>query len=233
MSAAQRRNLMGIALMGGMCAFGCSPDTLDGIGPRVPIQASPNVTGRVVREGLAVPNHKVGLRDPDDHTTLSEDRTDPSGRFELRAPVGTSEIEVNGLLAGDFASVTLALTVPGDTSLIDLATPIDLSAYGARLENPPDGARAPPPTPTATIEFHWQMPNRTPSSARLQIYDADGQPVWISAAVLEPSLTWNGVGNQGTYVGRLAPAGDYEWRVKFDLPDGSEARLARRSLAFE
>lgn len=209
--------------------LGCSPDVKDGIGPRVPI---PNLTGNVIREGNAVAGAVVVLRDPTDNSELASSRTDAAGAFAFHAPVGVWEVKAEGNLPDDFDTITRVVPVPDEQQTTTLL-PMDVFAYQARLLEPAAGASMGAPTPAQPLVFRWEMPSRSTSSARVQVYDGAGVPVWFSSRAPEDSATWNGLGNQSTYVGHLAPAGTYTWRVKFEFPDSTEARVWGRALVLQ
>ena len=200
--------------------WACSPDFKDGVGPRVPV---PNVSGRAERDGAAASALDVSVRDPVDNVSVASTRTDASGSYAIAAPSGVWEIRIKGKVAGDFDSVTRGFVVDGAGERVTMV-PLDVFAYGAALVAPSDGEALARPSGSNDVTFTWSAPGRSFSSARAQLYDSTGTAVWFSAKGTASEATWDGTGNQGALSGVVMPAATYTWRVKFDLPDSSEAR---------
>jgi len=216
-------------LAGAMTQLGCSPDFKDGLGPRVP---SPNVSGRVEREGVAATAVDASVRNPSNDSTIADAKTDANGAYALGAPMGVWEIKVKGNLSGDFASVTRGFSISSAGQQVSMS-PLDIFAYQATLVAPADAATLQVPSGSNPVTFRWSPPAHPTLSARAQVYDASGQAVWFSAKSPDTSAVWDGTGNQGAYAGVGAAAGLYTWRVKFDLPDSSEARMSSRRVTFQ
>jgi len=140
---------------------------------------------------------------------------------------GTWEVKVSGLRTGDFESAVRTILVDGETMTIPR---VDIYGYGAAALEPGDGATLKAPNPTRPVVFRWVLPDIAGAAARVRLHDSAGNAVWFSQSFQGDSLPWNGLGNQGRYQGTLAPPGSYTWRVKFELPDSSEARVATRRL---
>jgi hypothetical protein len=213
------------------CVFlaGCSPNVKDGIGPRIPI---PNISGRAERDGAAAPTLDVSVRNPDDNTVVGSTKTDANGTYDLAAPVGVWEVKIKGKLPGDFDSVTRDLVIAGSGERV-VIEPLDVFAYGSALISPSDSETLAFPTHGKPMTFRWRNPARAFSSARAQLFDSAGAAVWYSAKSTDSSATWDGTRNQGSAAGTAVPAGNYMWKVKFDLPDSSVARTATRKAAFQ
>jgi len=208
---------------------GCSPNMKDGIGPRVPIV---NVSGEAERNGTAAPRLDVSLRNPTDNTVVGSAKTDANGAYGLAAPVGVWEVKIKGKLPGDFDSVTRGLVIAASGERIAIE-PLDVFAYGSGLVSPSDSATLALPNHGRQTTFRWRNPARAFSSTRAQLFDSTGAAVWYSAKSTDSSATWDGTWNQGSAAGTSAPAGNYSWRVKFDLPDSSVARTAAWKVAFQ
>ena len=220
---------MGALVLSALALSGCSPDFKDGVGPRV---AVPNVSGRVERDGMGASALDVSVGNPIDDVSIASTRTDANGNYAIAVPSGTWEVKVKGLLSGDFDSVTRNLVVDGSTPGGALR-PLDVDAYGAALETPLDTDTLAMPRASKPATFAWRAPQRAFSTERAQLYDSAGSAVWYSSKGVDTTATWDGVGNQGTFVGVVMPAATYTWRVKFDLPDSSVARTRSRRVTLQ
>ena len=89
------------------------------------------------------------------------------------------------------------------------------------------------PTPFQPLDFRWSFPNIAGAVAHVQLYDQARQDVWKSSSSQADSARWYGYGTEGAYQGVPVGPGLYEWRVKFEFPDTSEARTERRLLRLE
>lgn len=221
--------LAGTLAAGVLTQAGCSPDVKDGLGPRVPV---PNVSGRVERDGVAAAAVDVSVRNPIDDSTIADAKTDANGSYVVAAPAGVWEVKVKGRITGDFASVTRGFVVPSAGQQVSMDS-LDIFAYQAALIAPADAATLVLPTPSDPVTFRWSPPRHAIISARTQLYDGSGEAVWFSAKSSDSSAVWDGTGNQGAFTGVDLPAATYTWRVKFDLPDSSEARTPSRSVTFQ
>jgi len=215
---------------GWILADGCEVDVRDGFGPRAPV---PDVEGTVARAASPAVNVEVELRSVTVDTLVFETDSNVQGYFGFAGvPSGLWELRVESDLPGDFASVSREF-YRADTDGRLRIREFDVFAYGARLDAPAIGASAPAPTPFDPMDFHWTPPAVAGAFARVQLVDQAGQDVWTSAVVATDSVTWNGYGTEGTYFGLPIGPGSYQWRVKFDFPDTSEARTERRALRLE
>ena len=206
----------------------CSPDFHDDLGPRVPI---PNVSGEAERDGAAAPQLDVSVRDPLDGHSVASTRTNGDGRYAIVAPSGTWEIKIKGALAGDFESVTRGFAVDGSGEIVAME-PLDIDAYGAAPEEPPDGETLALPDSADSVTFRWRSPSRSFSTGRAQLFDSTGAAVWYSPKGLAVSATWDGKGNQAPFAGTALPPATYTWRVKFDFADSSQARTRSSRVTF-
>ena len=221
--------LAGALLAGVLALVGCSPDVKDGLGPRVPV---PNVSGRVERDGVAASALDVSVRDPNDDSTIADVKTDANGSYVVAVPAGIWEVKVKGRVTGDFASVTRGFVVSSVGQQVSMDS-LDIFAYQAALVAPADAATLGLPNASDPVTFRWSLPRHGILSARAQLYNASGAAVWYSAKSSDSSAVWDGTGNQGTYTGVGLPAATYTWRVKFDLPDSSEARTPSGTVTFQ
>lgn len=218
------------ALAGGVLTqAGCSPDMKDGLGPRVPV---PNVSGRVERDGVGASGLDVTVRDPSDDSTTADAKTDANGSYVVAVPAGVWEVKVKGRIPGDFASVIRGFVVSSAGQRVSMDS-LDIFAYQAGLVAPADAATLALPSSSDPATFRWSPPRRAITSARAQLYDGSGEAVWFSAKSSDSSAVWDGTGNQGAFTGVDLPAATYTWRVKFDLPDSSEARTPSRTVTFQ
>ncbi len=222
-------NLKGTALtlMLAVLLPGCGVDVQDGVGPRVPV---PNVQGVAVRATSPAQGLHVDLR-TDAGQEVATTTTTRWGSFGF-ADVGPGawEIKVAGGGPGDFESVTRGFQLGPDPAPLSLP-PVDVLAYGAAAVEPADGATLTAPSLIEPLVFRWTRPDLPGVTARVQLYDAAGSPVWFSSALQADQVPWNGLGNQGDYQGQPVSPGQYTWRVKFVLPDAAEGRIASRRLS--
>ena len=207
-----------------VASSGCSPNIQDGVGPRVPI---PNVDGSVLRSGAPAAGLKVALRDSSG-VEVAGTVTTLSGYYGFGdVALGTWEVKVSGVSAGDFDSVARDFDLMDSTFSLRA---LDIHAYGAALLAPTDGASQPVPSPVQPVTFRWNLPSLPGVAARAQVLDSGGSAVWYSGGLQTSEVGWNGLGNQGRYQGVVVPPGSYNWRVKFDLPDSSQAKTSTRRL---
>ena len=206
----------------------CAPDFKDSVGPRVPVD---NVSGRAERDGTGATSLDVSVRNPTDNASIGSTKTDAGGYYAVAAPPGTWEVRIRGKVSGDFESVTRGFVISGDQQKVDLP-PVDVFAYGTTLLQPDDSASLAVPTDTSLASFRWSRPTRPYTSARIQIFDSAGAAVWYSLKTTDSSATWDGRGNQGPYIGTAVPPAKFTWRLKFELPDSSEARTRSRTVLF-
>jgi hypothetical protein len=204
---------------------GCGVDMQDGAGPRVPI---PDVLGLVRRAGTPASGLQVELR-TDGGQEVASMATDRSGGYGFDVPgSGAWEIKVSSGRSDDFDSVTRGFQFqdPGPLSL----PAVDVYAYGAAVLEPASDTSVVAPSPAQPLIFRWIRPALSGVAARVQLYDSAGAAVWSSSSLETDQIPWNGIGNQGSYQGQAVTAGQYSWRVKFVLPDTSQARSATRKL---
>jgi hypothetical protein len=220
--------LAGMLLALVMVQAGCSPDVKDGLGPRVAI---PNVSGRVEREGSAASALDVTVRDAND-ISIASAKTDAGGLYSVAVPAGVWEIKAKGKVPGDFDSVTRGFVVSSTGQQFAMDS-LDIFAYQAALVFPADAATLGLPSGSDPVTFRWSPPRTAIVSARVQLYAGGGEAVWFSARSSDSSAVWDGTGNQGAWAGIDIQSGTYTWRVKFDLPDSSEARTESRSVTFQ
>jgi hypothetical protein len=211
-------------------AGGCAVDVKDGVGPRVPV---PDVEGTVSRAGSPAVRLDVELADVARDTTLYETRSNRYGFFGFSGVYsGLWEVRVESDVPGDFASVSRQFyRADGDGNFQIRA--FDVFAHGASLVAPPAEAQVAVPTPFQPLDFHWSPPNIAGAVAQVQLYDQARQDVWKSGPTQADSVRWYGYGTEGYYQGVPVGPGLYEWRVKFEFPDTSEARTERRRLRLE
>jgi len=205
---------------------GCGVDVQDGAGPRVPI---PNVLGLVRRASAPASGLQVELR-TDGGQEVASTATDPSGGYGFDVPTsGAWEIKVSSGRPDDFDSITRGFQFqdPGPLSL----PAVDVYAYGAAVLEPAPDTSVATPSPSQPLIFRWIRPALAGVAARVQLFDSAGAAVWYSSSLAADQVAWNGIGNQGGYQGQAVTAGQYSWRVKFVLPDTSQARSATRKLS--
>jgi hypothetical protein len=208
----------------------CAPDFKDGLGPRVPIA---NVDGTVTRQGAPVARLSVDLRDVVYHSVIDSTKTSASGVYGFAdVATGRWEIKVSGKGTGDFDSVSREFDL-SDSAAGTQLKPFDVFAYGAALLEPTSGANVPVPSLTAPLRFSWNAPSMTTLTARVQVFDSLGADVWFSPQTAGAEIIWNGLGNQGPYLGQIVSPALYSWRVKFLFPDSTEARTLGRSIVLQ
>lgn len=213
-----------------LCAVGCDVNVGDGVGPRAPI---PDVEGTVSRGTSPAVRLDVELRNVATDIKVFETDTNTDGYFGfVDVPSGLWDLRVESEVPGDFASVSRQFyRADGDGRLRIPA--FDVFAHGARLTAPVIGASRLAPTPFDPLDFHWTPPAVAGVVGRVQVTDQAGLDVWKSPSGAADSVRWNGYGTEGAYFGLPIGPGSYEWRVKFDFPDTSEARTERRALRLE
>jgi hypothetical protein len=211
-------------------ASGCAVDVRDGLGPRVP---EPDIEGTVSRGASPAINVDVELHNVATETKVFDTRTNRQGFFAFfGVNPGLWEVRAESDLPGDFASVSRQFyRADGDGTLS--VRGLDVFAHGAGLLAPTAGASVIAPTPFEPLEFHWSAPNISGAIAHVQLYDQAEQSVWKSPRVVVDSVQWYGFGSEGSYQDVPVGPGNYEWRVKFEFPDTTEARTERRQLRLE
>lgn len=209
---------------------GCAVDVQDGVGPRVPL---PDVEGTVLRASTPASDVDVELHNVATDTKMFDTESDLHGVFRFYAvPGGLWEVRVESDRPGDFASRSRQFyRADGDIKLV--VPPFDIFAHGAGLEAPIAGAIVVAPTPFTPLDFYWESPPDSGVLARVQIYDDADQDVWRSSWVAADSVRWHGYGTEGSYQGVPVGPGQYEWRVRFQFPDTTEARTERIPLRLE
>jgi len=221
---------LGLGLgFGAIGETGCSPDFHDGLGPRVPVL---NVSGQAERDGTPAASLDVSVRNPVDSVPIASTKTDANGSYEIGAPSGIWEIRIKGKVAGDFDSVTRGFVIDGQGERVTMV-PMDVFAYGATLRTPLDASTVSLPSGSDPVGFAWRAAGRPFLSARVQVYDSNGAAVWYSGKGQDSTATWDGTGNQGEFAGVSMPPATYTWRVKFDLPDSSDARTKSQTVTFQ
>jgi hypothetical protein len=157
-------------------------------------------------------------------------QTHRDGSFGFNdVPGGLWEVRVESDVPGDFASLSRQFYRTDDDSTFQLPD-FDIAAHGSRLVAPDAGARIIAPTPFDPLDFLWSSPDIPGATAHVQLYDSLGQDVWKSASVQADSVRWYGYGSEGSYQNTAISPGLYEWRVKFEFPDTTEARTETRIL---
>ena len=217
-----------LTLLLGLGSLACNPAVKDGLGPIIPL---PDVIGSILRAGVPAADLSVEIRD-ELGNTLFGTRTDATGDYGLAdVPSGVYEIKVSGKLESDFDSVSRPLILgegPRPFRIDDL----DIHAHGATAVAPVAGDELGRPSPHQPVLFGWEMPALAVNWARVDIYDESGAAFWSSDKLPVTETSWNGLGSEGVFRSRLAVGDSYSWRVKLELADGSEARLALRELRF-
>ncbi len=191
---------------------------------------SPQVTGRVLRAGVAAAGMTILLAVHDSlEAAIDSTVTDGSGGYGFQAvPPGRWVIRVSPTAPEDLGYVRAFFDVlhSGDAIAI---VPLDVDAAGLALLTPGDGAVAPLPSFSAPLRFTWSE-SRAPyltASARLSV---DGVIAWTSIRSRSTQADWNGTGNRGSYTGQALPPGAYNWRVKLQLPNSVQAATHLRTL---
>ena len=211
-------------------AGGCAVDVRDGLGPRVP---EPDIEGMVLRGSSPAIRLDVELHDVVRGIKVFDSRSNLYGAFAFAGVRGGLwEVRAEGELPGDFAAVTRQFFRADGDGRVRLRD-LDISAHGAGLVAPAPGAVVAPPTPFDPLDFHWTPPDIAGTAAQVQLEDAAGQNVWRSSLGTVHTVRWYGYGTEGQYQGVPVGPGLYEWRVKFDFPDTTEARTERRPLRLE
>lgn len=217
-----------VLALGGLAA--CAPDFQDGAGPRVP---TPNVLGQVLRDSAEAEDLGAVLRTQADAFVVAEVETDDDGEYAFAdVDSGNWEVKVSGAEPGDWHSVSREFELVHPDSIIVLPT-FDILAYGAIALEPDDGGSNPLPTVFQPLHFRWTLPDLEVTWARVYVFDSEGYDVWSSAKEPVAEAAWNGLGSSGEYEGMPVPAGTYSWRVKMELGNGQECRLAYRTLVLE
>ena len=215
-------SILASALLAGA---GCSVST------RPIAEPPPSVTGSVQRDAAPAVDLHVELRTLDGRLMASTHTSD-SGAYGIQVDAsGAWEIKAVGSRPGDFDSVIFDFQFRAAHP--QALPPLDVSAYGAQAGLPADSAAAPAPNPIQPLTFTWTMPGRPGSLARVQCFDANGNPVWYSNWVDTTQVLWNGIENQGASQGRIVTPGTYHWRLKYSFPDSSNGHTPPRSLALQ
>ncbi len=209
---------------------GCSPDLHEAVGPLKPF---PNVTGRVVRDGVPVYNIKVGLEDTVADTTYEDDWTDSAGDFEFsEIGAGKWTVRVDGADSTDFDRVTYEFEFTSADTSIEVPV-LDISLGGLSLRLPADNDTLEVPTLGSPLVFEWTWPDDDPPRFEIRFYVVGGPAYWISRETRETSLVWNGVGNQESSLNQPVGPGDYRWHLRVDGEYTLEYRTVDRFLTLE
>jgi hypothetical protein len=215
-------------MLAALAIAGCSVNVQDGAGPHVPV---PNVLGMVERAASPAAAIDIELRTSAGQP-VSTTTTTRSGSYGFDVTSsGSWEVKISAGKDGDFDAVThpILFQDPGPLAV----PPIDIFAHGAAALEPAPGASVAVPSATQPLTFRWTQPAITGARARVQLFDSQGVAVWSSSWLSASEVPWDGVGNQGTRTGTPTSAGSYSWRIKFSLPDSSEARIATRPLILQ
>ncbi len=214
----------------GLCIgiFACNPDVRDGLGPIIPI---PNVEGVVLRAGLPAAALKVEIRDEQGVSLMDVDSDSNGGYGFAELPAGNWEVKVSGSDPSDFDSISRAFVL-ADSGDLHIMPILDIHAGGATTLTPEPGELLPRPSPREPVAFNWELPELAINSARVNLYDEVGVPVWSSQKDSTSTAQWNGIGSEIGYRDQIVAGDNYTWRVKLELADGTEARLANRLLSF-
>jgi hypothetical protein len=225
---------MGVLTLG-LLAFvldGCSPDLHETVGPLVPF---PNVTGRVVRDGVPVVNIEVELENVVTDSTYDDDRTDAEGIFAFsEVGPGQWEVQVDSRDSTAFGRVAFEFVFTTEDTMLEVPT-MDISLEGLALEQPPDGQRRPAPDLFNPMTFRWGWDDVDREIRRYQIrlYVPGGVGFWFSPKVTETRILWNGLGNQQSSEGNSVEPGEYRWQLRLEGQDGLEYTTADRFIIFE
>ena len=219
-----------LAVLGLLHAGGCNVDVRDGLGPRVP---QPDVEGTVLRGSSPAIRVDVELHDVAGGIKVFDTRSNQYGSFAFAGVEGGLwEVRAESDLPGDFATVSREFFRTDGDGRVRLRD-LDIFAHGASLVAPAPGAVVTPPTPFDPLDFHWTSPDVAGAVAQVRLEDATGQDVWRSSPGLVDSVRWYGYGSEGSYQGVPVGPGVYQWRVKFEFPDTTEARTELRMLRLE
>ena len=207
----------------------CGVDVRDGFGPHV---LEPDVEGMVLRGATPAIRADVELHNVASGMKVFETRTNRYGSFAFfEVPSGLWEVRVESDQPGDFASVRRQFyRADGDGRFA--AGRLDISNRGVILMEPSDEAVT-VPTPFDPLDFRWTSTGIPGAVAQVQVYDDSSRNVWRSSLGVSDSARWYGYGSEGSYQNVPVGAGKYEWRVKFEFPDTTEARTERRRLRLE
>ncbi len=191
------------------------------------------VSGTVVRAGVAVPGMKVKLYDDLEQSQVDSTLTDGAGAYGF-AGVGPGHwlVKVSPTLASDLGYVRFFfdITTAGQSVAIP---PFDVDARGFDLVAPADSTVQARPTFSSALTFQWSAYQGTYLWSSARVDDSLGVLAWASPQGTQSQAGWNGLGNQGSYVGAPVPAGRYAWRVKLRLPAGVQAASRVRVLVLE
>ncbi|HET9325169.1 MAG TPA: carboxypeptidase-like regulatory domain-containing protein [Candidatus Eisenbacteria bacterium] len=208
---------------------GCSVDVQDGAGPRRP---SPDVEGTVTRASSPAADVDVELHNVATDAKVFDTQSDPQGVFRFYAvPGGLWEVRAESNRSGDFASVRRQFYRADGDGKRRIA--LDIFGHGARPMAPVANATVTVPSPFAALDFHWSSPPDSGVLARVQLYDALGEDVWRSSWAVTDSARFYGYGTEGSYQGVPVGPGQYQWLVRFQFPDSTDARSHRIPVIFE
>lgn len=216
-----------IVLVLSALAAGCSPDLRETTGPLIP---SPNVAGRIVRDGVPVFDQKVKLERAD--STWAEDRTDRDGVYGfVVADSGDWTVRLDSTRPDDFARVNYDFLLASSGAEARIP-PLDLSRRGLGPSEPSADEGHPVPSLFDPLRFRWDQTD-PPAVLEVRVYTQSFEPVWFSTETEGDRLDWNGLGNQGALRGRFAPAGAYRWRLVVDGPGALRMTTDWRDLVLE
>jgi hypothetical protein len=213
-----------------LLANGCDVDVRDGLGPRVP---EPDIEGAVLRGSAPAIRVDVELHNVASDAKVFDTSTNRYGLYGFPdVPAGIWEVRVESDVPGDFASVSRQFYRTDSDGQLRLPN-FDVSTRGGGLVSPAAGAATIVPTPFDPLDFRWSSPDVAGTIAHVQLSDSLGQDVWKSSRAMADSVRWYGYGSEGLYENTPVTPGVYEWRVKFEFADTTEARTERRLLRLQ
>ncbi len=219
-------------LLAALAIAGCSADLHETEGPIVPF---PNVTGRVLTEGLPAVDRKVKLIETATDTEIDSDRTGPDGIFAFtQVPSGAWTLEAGGTGEEEFDAVTIDFEISADGDGFD-APDMDLALRGLRAIAPAPGAVQPLPSLSTPILFEWERPDTSGATIQVRLYGPAGESIWHSVKTEDSSVRWNGIANRGESAGLPVPPGSYTWKLREEPDAGAaiERTTAALSVVFE
>lgn len=214
----------------GLLAGGCSVDVQDGVGPRVP---DPAIEGDLLRGSEPAIHVDVELHNVASGVKVFDSRSNRYGSYMFfDVPSGLWEVRAESDVPGDFASVRRQFFRADGDGRVRLRA-LDVSRHGADMGAPADGAAVPVPTPFVPLDFDWTLPDVAGAVAQVQLEDSVGQNVWRSSTAPATTARWYGFGTEGVYQGVAVGRGLYQWRMKYEFPDTTDARTSFRRLRLE
>jgi hypothetical protein len=216
-------SLVVLLLVGAGCAG-------SGGGPVAPVAGGHQIGGVVQRSGAPVVGQKVKLYDDLEGIQLDSTFTAADGSYGFDGVgIGKWLVKVSPASPDDLGYVRWFFDLSSAGAAVAVP-PLDVAAHGFVLQAPDDASRMARPSFSSSLDFSWSAYGAPYLWASVRLSDSTGVLAWSSNQEPSTQASWNGVGNEGSYSGRILAPGRYVWRVKLRLPNSVQAASHERVL---